>query len=123
MIEPLRNIGNTKGDTKELLIEMYYSITNNDYPCYNSAMLLFRPILVHILTDMISTDVSDHNYSSIINEIYSNSNITKELKNELHKMKNFINEINHNYKVVLDKDKNLVEDCWNIIRKLVEAIY
>ncbi len=123
MIEAVENLENVLENTKELIKEMFYSIKNEIYPCFNSAMLLYRPILTHVLSDINGYDNSDLNYSQTINEIYELSEISYELKSRMHNMKNFINNINHKYQIVMDDEIDKVIESWNIIKELVEKIY
>ncbi len=117
------NIKSIPEDTRELVIEMYMSITDERYPSYNAAMLLYRPILVHILKDAGHERYWEYDYSKIINIICSEHSIPEHYKEKMFAMKSFVNKINHNCAVVLDDDRKLVEDSWEIIRELVEEIY
>lgn len=123
MINAPSNMNSVDSKTSELIKEMFYSIKNELYPCYNSAMLLFRPLLSHILTDINGNDNSDLNYSETINEIAEEFNLNSELITRMHKMRNFVNEINHKYEIVLDDDIDKVLESWNIIKELIEIIY
>lgn len=104
-VPKISNISNKK--TKELVKEMYYSLTNKTYPCYSASMLLFRPILNNIAHDISGKKTTTLNYYQIIILIYDNSSINIKFKNDLLNMKRVVDDINHNHKVVFDDD---VED-------------
>ncbi len=123
MIQQAKGLQRLPKDTKELVIEMYMSITNDEYPSFNAAMLLFRPILVHMLKDSGFEISNRMNYSEIINEICLIHGIPNFYKDKINEMKNFVNRINHDYEVVMDEDTNLVISSWEIIKDLVESIY
>ncbi len=124
MIVAPTNISSLPEDTKELVKEMYFSIMNKDYPSYNAAMSLYRPILIHILKDhQIQEDYRTMNYTEAIKLIRKYWSIDQKFVDRMFVMKDFVNHINHDCKVVLDKDYEMVIESWKIVKELVEEIY
>lgn len=116
------NIHNVQSDTKELIIEMQFAM-DSDYPLYNAAMLLFRPILVHILKDSGESNYNEMNYSEIILALNKKFLLPESLKECLFGLKNLVNTINHKCQIILDEDKALVEGAIVCVKDLVEIVY
>lgn len=122
-LERINNLNNVPKDIEELILEMYHSIENEVYPSYNAAMLLFRPIIVHIIKYKGHVEFHDMNYGQMIKHLYNNFDISYEAQSRLYDMKNFVNDINHNCEIVLDEDEDLVFEAWDLVKYLVETIF
>ncbi len=122
-MEYIKNIYAVPKEIKELILEMLHSIENESYPSYNAAMLLYRPILIHILKEDGVSDYHSYNYGDTIRYLCERYELSSEERNDLFTMKDFVNKINHNCEVVMDEDVHLVHKAWDIIKNLVEKIY
>lgn len=102
---------------------MSFSISNEIYPSYNAAMLLYRPILIHILKEKGYEDFKEYSYSHTIKTLCSNYDIGNSLRDRMYMMKDFVNKINHQCEIVLDEDRELVNHAWIIVKELVEILF
>ena len=101
----------TKHDkyTKTLLDEMYYCFKKNKY---NSGSMLFRPLLINYVVNLGEdiNNITNIDYGQAINYISSKQIFhNKEIK-LFKKLKNEVNEINHNFKLA---NEDIAKNIWD----------
>ncbi len=111
-------------NTKELVKE-FHSAINAKYPNYNAAMLLFRPLLLHFTKDYsiryYNRIEKFPNFEKAINYLNDELNLKNWYYNLLLDIKNIVNEINHDFKVLCSGDEEIIENTWDFIKWMVET--
>lgn len=105
-----------KRETKVLLKEL---IDANNSKMWNSVVLLYRPLLTHLISDILKLDssiVSNLDYTKVI-DIMEQSGIIKDpmLIAETQKMRITANKINHRQEIVTEAEGMLASEIIKII--------
>ncbi len=106
-------------DTK-ILIKEFRSSLSSKYPCYNGAMLLFRPILMHFAADISHEKAKSFNEA--IDALGRRINFNEQYLNILKRTKNIVNNVNHNYEVLEAGDEIIINVAWDFIKFMVEEV-
>ncbi len=106
-------------DTK-VLIKEFRSSLSAKYPCYNGAMLLFRPILMHFAAD-ISHEKSK-TFNEAIDTLGHRVNLNNQYLDILKRTKNIVNNVNHNYEILEIGDEIIINVAWDFIKFMVEEV-
>ncbi len=112
-------------NTRELVKEFYSSL-NANFSNYTAAMLLFRPLLLHLANDYNESKYGRtyefRNFQEAIDDLNDELNLNTWYYDLLTNIKNTVNEINHDYKVLYSGDEKIIEDTWEFIRWMVEEV-
>ena len=120
----VKNLAQVECDnTRELVKEMNNCLYGKGYPLYNAAMLLFRPILVHVLYDLTNESANHMNYEQIIKELDDKNIIDGEITKLAYEHKHISNEVNHNFEVLFDDQHFVAEEAYKIIKYIIENNY
>lgn len=104
--------------TLELINEMHVCIINK---CYTSALLLFRPLLLHCLVDLTDTTIEKStkmSFSEIIWLLEKQKVISHLNDRHVRVIKNLANKVNHSFDFPTRKQ---AIEAYNIIKQIVET--
>lgn len=93
-------------------------------PTYNSSIILFRTILIHICNEIDTNnleEVTHFGFSEALKYIDSKTDLDKNELNKVWRHKNLSNRVTHNLEVLTKEHEEVFYDLWDFIKYLVES--
>lgn len=93
-------------------------------PTYNSSIILFRTILIHICNEIDTNnleEVTHFGFSDALKYIDSKTELDKNELNKVWRHKNLSNRVTHNLEVLTKEHEEVFYDLWDFIKYLVES--
>lgn len=93
-------------------------------PTYNSSIILFRTILIHICNEIDTNnleEVTHFGFSDALKYIDSKTDLDKNELNKVWRHKNLSNRVTHNLEVLTKEHEEVFYDLWDFIKYLVES--